>query len=119
AEHYQIDSKEFKRIYSIASRIYEESKIDAELLGLITYTNKKANKNPIGFMLHILKRKEEIYKDGGDASIIDNEYKSDENKMEVIPEWNYLHFIFIRFIFIIYNASISTILINLMKIKWR
>src|SRR5699024_8077291 len=87
AVHYQIDSKEFKRIYSIASRIYEESKIDAELLGLITYTNKKANKNPIGFMLHILKRKEEIYKDGGDASIIDNEYKSDENKMEVIPEW--------------------------------
>jgi len=87
AKHYQIDSKEFNRIYSIASKIYEESKIDIELMGLITYTNKNANKNPIGFMIHILKHKEEIYKDGGDASIVDNELRLEESSTEVIPEW--------------------------------
>src|SRR5699024_977508 len=87
AEHYQIDSKEFNRIYSIASKIYEDSKIDTELMGLITYTNKNANKNPIGFMIHILKHKEEIYNGGGDASIVDNELRLEEPQTEVIPEW--------------------------------
>src|SRR5699024_6386446 len=87
AEHYQIDSKEFNKIYSIATKIYEESNIETELMGLITYTNKNANKNPIGFMIHILKDKEEIYKDGGDGSIVDNELRLEGPQTEVIPEW--------------------------------
>jgi len=86
AEHYEVDLIEFKRIHSIASRIYEESKINEELLELITYTNKNANKNPIGFMIHILKQKEKAYKEGGNASII-NTNKLKESQTEVIPEW--------------------------------
>src|SRR5699024_193219 len=75
------------RIYSIACKIYEDSKIDTELMGLITYINKNANKNLIGFMIHILKHKEEIYNGGGDATIVDNELRSEEPQTEVIAEW--------------------------------
>src|SRR5699024_4596421 len=76
AMNFEIDVNVYANLYSIASNIYEQSKIEEELLGLITFTNDNASKNPIGFMIHILKSKEKIHNSGGNPSIIEGELKS-------------------------------------------
>src|SRR5699024_2491892 len=87
ALNYQLDIELFNMIDQIASKIYTADQKEKEMLGLIEYTNKNASKNYIGFLLHILKEKEKIYKKEGNPSIIENELNSTTSSMEVIPEW--------------------------------
>src|SRR5699024_6718507 len=84
---YQIDIELFNTIDQIASKIYTADQKEKEILGLIEYTNKNASKNYIGFLLHILKEKEKIYKKEGNTSIVENELNSTTSSTEVIPEW--------------------------------
>ena len=88
AMNFEIDVNAYANLYSIASNIYEQSKIEEELLGLITFTNDNANKNPIGFMIHILKSKEKTYNNGGNPSIVECELNSGfRSSKEIIPDW--------------------------------
>src|SRR5699024_9805900 len=88
AINFEIDVNVYANLYSIASNIYEQSKIEEELIGLVTFTNENASKNPIGFMIHILKSKEEIHNNGGNPSIIESELKSPpRSSREIIPDW--------------------------------
>src|SRR5699024_10797504 len=88
AVNYKIDVNVYTKLYSIASNIYEQFKIEEELLGLVAFTNDNASKNPIGFMIHILKSKEKINNDGGNPSIIEGEMKSGfRSSKEIIPDW--------------------------------
>jgi len=87
AVNYQIDRELFNTIDQIASKIYTAKRKEKEILGLIEYTNTNASKNYIGFLLHILKEKEKIYKKEGNPSIIENELNINLTSSEVIPEW--------------------------------
>src|SRR5699024_8056002 len=72
ASNYQLDVELFNTIDQIASKIYTTDQKEREMLGLIEYTNKNASKNYIGFLLHIIKEKERIYKKEGNPSIVEN-----------------------------------------------
>lgn len=87
AVNYQIDIELFNTIDQIASKIYTAKQKEKEILGLIEYTNTNASKNYIGFLLHILKEKEKIYKKEGNPSIVENELNVNLTSSEVIPEW--------------------------------
>lgn len=83
ATGYSIDTTAFNSVYAIASKIYQESLLEKELLALVDYANEVATKNPVGFMVHLIKSKKEVYDDGGNPSIEQIEMFSHE----VIPEW--------------------------------
>jgi len=88
AMNFEIDLNVYTNLYSIASNIYEQSKIEEELLGLVAFTNNNASKNPIGFMIHILKSKEKTHSNGGNPSIIEGELKSSfQSSKDIIPDW--------------------------------
>ncbi|HLR00474.1 MAG TPA: replication initiation protein [Sphingobacterium sp.] len=87
ASNYQLDAELFNTIDQIASKIYRADQKEREMLGLIEYTNKNASKNYIGFLLHIIKEKEKIYKKEGNPSIVENELNLSSDSSEVIPEW--------------------------------
>src|SRR5699024_9086213 len=87
ALNYQLDVELFNTIDQIASKIYTADQKEQEMLGLIEYTNKNASKNYIGFLLHIIKEKEKIYKKEGNPSIVENELNLLSGSSEVIPEW--------------------------------
>src|SRR5699024_7635742 len=61
AINFVVDVELFETINNIAMNIYDEEKKEHEILALIEYTNERATKNHIGFLLHILKEKEKIY----------------------------------------------------------
>lgn len=75
----------YKIVLSIANKIYPKDRIEEELLGLIDLTTQKSTENRSGFMIHIMKTKEELYHDGKDPSIVNVDLKSYSN--EVIPDW--------------------------------
>src|SRR5699024_6691190 len=83
----QVDIEAVNTIDQIASKIYTAKQKEKEILGLIEYTNTNASKNYIGFLLHILKEKEKIYKKEGNPSIVENELNVNLTSSEVIPEW--------------------------------
>src|SRR5699024_5253501 len=87
AVNFTIDVELFGKINNIAMGIYEEDKKGHEILALIEYTDKYATKNHIGFLLHILKEKEKIYNNAGNASIRENKLNNHFKTSEVIPEW--------------------------------
>jgi len=87
AINFTVDVELFETINNIAMNIYNEEKKEHEILALIEYTNERATKNHIGFLLHILKEKEKIYNNAGNPSILENEFNNHFKTSEVIPEW--------------------------------